>query len=93
MIVFYHQTKIPINFWCRRGLNPRSFIQPSETLPVELIETHYYKTMLQYLRSNLKLGEVIFIKRNHLYLNKKLYRLKISKKKYSIKIGKNFILE
>ena len=24
----------------KRGLNPRSFIQPSETLPVELTGTH-----------------------------------------------------
>ena len=27
-------------FWCRRGLNPRSLIQPSEILPVELTRTH-----------------------------------------------------
>ena len=27
-------------FWCKRGLNPISVIQPSEILPVELIETH-----------------------------------------------------
>ncbi|KAL0007290.1 hypothetical protein SO802_008792 [Lithocarpus litseifolius] len=33
----YHQTKTPIGFWCRRGLNPKSLIQPSETLPVVLI--------------------------------------------------------
>ena len=32
--------KKSINFWCKQGLNPRSFIQPSETLPVELTETH-----------------------------------------------------
>ena len=36
----YHQAKIPISFWCRRELNSRSLIQPSETLPVELTETH-----------------------------------------------------
>ena len=36
----YHQTKTPISFWCRRGLNSRSLIQPSETLPVELTGTH-----------------------------------------------------
>ena len=41
MIAFYHQTKTPISFWCRQGLNPRSLIQPSETLPVELIGTHF----------------------------------------------------
>ena len=36
----YHQTKTPIGFWCRRRLNPRSLIQPSETLPVEQTGTH-----------------------------------------------------
>ena len=40
MIALYYQTKTPISFWCRRGLSPRSFIQPSETLPVELTGTH-----------------------------------------------------
>ena len=40
MIALYHQTKIPISFWCRRGLNHRSLIQPSETLLVELTGTH-----------------------------------------------------
>ena len=28
MITFYQQAKIPIKFWCRWGLNPRSLIQP-----------------------------------------------------------------
>ena len=27
-------------FWCKRELNPRSLIQSSETLPVEITETH-----------------------------------------------------
>ena len=27
-------------FWCRSGLNPGSFIQPLEILPIELIGTH-----------------------------------------------------
>ena len=40
MIAHYHQIKTPISFWCRRRLNFRSLIQPSETLPVELTETH-----------------------------------------------------
>ena len=30
----------PISFWCRRELNPKSFIQPSETLLMELTGTH-----------------------------------------------------
>ena len=36
MIALYHQTKTSISFLCRRRLNPISFIQPSETLPVDL---------------------------------------------------------
>ena len=41
MITFYHQTKTSISFCCKRGLNPRSLIQPSKTLPVELSENHF----------------------------------------------------
>ena len=41
----YHQTKTPIGFWCKQGLNFRSLIQPSETLPVELTGTHKTKTL------------------------------------------------
>ena len=40
MITLYHQTKTPISFWCKRGLNPRSFIQSSEILPFELVGTY-----------------------------------------------------
>ena len=40
MIALYHQTKTPINFCCKWGLNPRSLIQPLETLPVELTGTY-----------------------------------------------------
>ena len=40
IIAIYHHTKTPINFLCRRELNPKSLIQPSEILPVELIGTH-----------------------------------------------------
>ena len=32
----YHQIKTPRYFWCRQRLNPRSLIQPLETLLVEL---------------------------------------------------------
>ena len=42
MITFYHQTKIPISFWYKRGLNSISLIQPSEILPIELVGTHLY---------------------------------------------------
>ena len=38
----YHQTKIPIDFWCRQRLNPRYLIQLSETLPVELTRTYKF---------------------------------------------------
>ena len=40
MIALYCQTKTLISFWYKRGLNPISLIQPSETLPVELTGTH-----------------------------------------------------
>ena len=43
MIALYHQTKTPISFRCRWGLNPIYLIQLSETLPVELIRTHQKK--------------------------------------------------
>ena len=36
IITLYHQTKTPISFLYRWGLNPRSLIQLSETLSVEL---------------------------------------------------------
>ena len=55
MIVLYHQTKIPIDFWCRQGLNPKSFIQLSETLLVELTRTHnfhQYESILLYYFCN-----------------------------------------
>ena len=47
MIVLYHQTKTPISFWYRWGLNSKSFIQPLETLPVELTETHALNLILE----------------------------------------------
>ena len=37
MVTPYHQIKILISFWCRRGLNLKSLIQLLETLLVELI--------------------------------------------------------
>ena len=40
MIALYHQSKTSISFWCRQGLNPRSLIQPSKSLPIELTGTH-----------------------------------------------------
>ena len=43
MIVFYYQTKTPIDFWYRWGLNPKFFIQSLETLLIELTETHSFR--------------------------------------------------
>ena len=40
MIGLCYQTKTPIDFWYRRGLNPCSLFQRQETLSVELIVTH-----------------------------------------------------
>ena len=58
MMAFYHQTKTPISFWCRWGLNPRSLIQPLEILPVELTGTHRPPILLiqQNLSNNTIIG-------------------------------------
>ena len=48
MMAFYHQTKIPISFLCKRRLNLKYFIQPSETLPVKLAETHLLYIILVF---------------------------------------------
>ena len=60
MIAVYHQTKTPIGFWCRWGLNPRSLIQLSETLLVELIGTHLVSNLILRLSQFLKT-------KNHVY--------------------------
>ena len=44
--------------WCRRGLNFRSLIQPSETLLVELTGTHMFKHMYKYKYNN-KIANII----------------------------------
>ena len=41
MIVIYQQIKTPIGL-CRQWLNPRSFIQQSEILSVEVTGIHHY---------------------------------------------------
>ena len=46
IIVIYHQIKALINFFYKRKLNFRSFIQLSEILSVKLTETH---TIFQFL--------------------------------------------
>ena len=48
LIVLYHQTKTPIGFLCKQGLNLRSFIQPSETIPVKLTGTHNLMSNLKF---------------------------------------------
>ena len=79
MIVIYHQTKIPISFWCRWGLNLRSLIQPSETLPVELIKTHSCLFLLVFrtnksMSSNSKLTfSPIFLNSYHIILLGELF--------------------
>ena len=40
MIIFYYQIKTLINFYCKRELYFRSFIQQSKNLSVELTGTH-----------------------------------------------------
>ena len=59
MIILYYQTKIPISFWCRRGSNFRSFIQSSETLPIELTGTHNLSSML--VVKNVIVTSILFV--------------------------------
>ena len=42
MIALYHQTKTPISFWYRQGLNLRFLIQPLKTLLIKLIKTQLF---------------------------------------------------
>ena len=48
-VILYYLTKTLISFYCRRGLNPKSLIQLSETLLVELTETHVLSLKLRNL--------------------------------------------
>ena len=64
MIVIYYQTKTPICFWCKRRLNSRSLIQPSETLPAKL-------TGINFLRMTLCNKKKIFLEDFCCLCNKK----------------------
>jgi len=48
MIVLYYQIKTLIGFWCKRELNHKSLIQPSEILSVEVTEIHVLLITLSY---------------------------------------------
>ena len=65
MIVIYYQTKTPIGFWCKRRLNSRSLIQPSETLPAKL-------TGINFLRMTLCNKKKIFLEDFCCLCNKKM---------------------
>ena len=64
MIVIYYQTKTPIGFWCKRRLNSRSLIQPSETLLAKL-------TGINFLRMTLCNKKKIFLEDFCCLCNKK----------------------
>ena len=59
MIILYYQTKTLISFWCRQGSNFRSFIQPSEILPIELTGTHNLSSML--VVKNVIVTSILFV--------------------------------
>ena len=78
MIVFCHQIKTLIDFWCRPELNPKSFIQLLETLPVELTRTYrninwWYKRKVNPLV--LKIIILLIKKRSFYSLSKKYHFL------------------
>ena len=55
----YYQTKTPIGFWYKGGLNLKSLIQPSETLSVELTETHILEKFSHTFKRNIKNSQKI----------------------------------
>ena len=57
--IFYYHTKTLIGFWCKQGLNIRSFIQPLKTWPVELIGTYNWWWLL-YVKKDKQLKKIIF---------------------------------
>ena len=59
MIILYYQTKTLISFWCRQGSNFRSFIQPSEILPIELTGTQNLSSML--VVKNVIVTSILFV--------------------------------
>ena len=54
MITLCHQTKTPFNFWYKRELNPKSHIQSSEILLVELTGTHNFIIVIKGLHHTYK---------------------------------------
>ena len=54
IITLYLQTKAPIRFWCRQGLNLRFLIQPSKTLLVELTWTNTISNWIQLVTLHVK---------------------------------------
>ena len=68
MIVLYHQTKTPISFWCKRILNPRSLIQPLETLlEFDCIVTCNLQLFLNLLHHDSDYGIWMIIKSSQFY--------------------------
>ena len=49
-------TKTSIDFWCKQGLNPKFFIQLSDTLLVKLIETYY--VILWYMLTSIYYDDI-----------------------------------
>ena len=74
MIALYYQTKTRIGFWCRRGLNPRSLIQLSETLLVELIGTHLVSNLILHLSQFLKTKNHVYFGPCYQPTNRKIIR-------------------
>ena len=65
---FYHQTKTIIDFWCRRGLNLRFLIQPSENLLVKLTSTHNFLSSLTHTKD---IFNIFIIPNKHINKNLK----------------------
>ena len=73
----YYQTKTPIGFWCRRELNLKSFIQPSNILPAELTGTYralcILKSSIEIINKTVFLIYTLYISNCLAYLENPLF--------------------
>ena len=87
MIAFYHQTQTPINFWGRQGLNRRSLLQLSETLPVELTESHCSVQNLMGKKNRYLERQKIIFQRSRDRILRQMYLLKRVRIKFRAYFG------
>ena len=89
MIIFYHQTKTIIDFWCRRGLNLRFLIQPSENLLVKLTSTHNFLSSLTHTKD---IFNIFIIPNKHMNKNLKQGKKNSTVSQHQLSIGQQWLM-